>query len=126
MLTTSQISDVLLNEDAVSKNDTGSPRLPPTPPDEREVCLNTINDVLLERVQNVPDKPLVGYPKSSHGLSDYVFYSATDLDRFTSGAVQSFKLSGLPEVRFSLDLYEICANHLFSSTMPRKTKWWPY
>ncbi|PLB48180.1 NRPS-like enzyme [Aspergillus steynii IBT 23096] len=73
------------------------PRLPPTPPDEKEVCLNTINDVLLERVQTVPDKPLVGYPKSSHGLSDYVFYSATDLDRFTSGAVQSLKASGLSE-----------------------------
>ncbi|KAF9894710.1 hypothetical protein FE257_006600 [Aspergillus nanangensis] len=80
-------------QDMGAKGD--SARFPPTPPDDQEVLLHTINDVLLDRVRSVPDHPLVGYPQSSHGLSDYVFYTATDLDRFASGAVQALEESGL-------------------------------
>ncbi|KAE8146730.1 putative NRPS-like enzyme [Aspergillus avenaceus] len=69
--------------------------LPPTPPDEQEPLLYTINDVLLDRVRSSPDVPLIGYPASSHGLSDYTFYTSTDLDRFASGAVKSLEHSGL-------------------------------
>ncbi|KAF7588876.1 hypothetical protein BBP40_005061 [Aspergillus hancockii] len=70
-------------------------KLPPTPPDDQEVLLYSINDLLLDRVRSSPDQPLVGYPQSSHGVSDYAYYTASDLDRFTSGAVEVLETRGL-------------------------------
>jgi hypothetical protein len=85
-------TDVLVGE---------APRhLPPTPPNEKQTpTLHTINDVLLNLVRQSPDEPLVGYPKSSHGVNDYVYYSATNIDRFTNGAVSILTESGLAQVR---------------------------
>jgi hypothetical protein len=70
-----------------------------TPPDDQEMLLYTINDILLDRVRSSPNQPLVGYPRSSHGLSDYVYYTATDLGRFTSGAVEALETAGLLKAR---------------------------
>lgn len=73
--------------------------LPPTPPKEKQApTLYTINDVLLNLVRQSPKEPLVGYPKSSHGVNDYVYYSATDIDRFTNGAVSVLNEAGLAAV----------------------------
>ena len=73
--------------------------LPPTPPNEKQTpTLYTINDVLLNLVRQSPEEPLVGYPKSSHGVNDYVYYSATDIDRFTNGAVSVLNEAGLAAV----------------------------
>ncbi|KAL4781790.1 hypothetical protein BJX76DRAFT_369564 [Aspergillus varians] len=92
---TSQMGEnVFFDEKATLKNPTV---LPPTPPAETEVSLCTINDILLHRIPHPPDAPLVGYPQSSHGISDYTFYAAKDLDRFANGAVQALQASGLPK-----------------------------
>lgn len=64
--------------------------------DEHGETANTINDLLLERLKRIPDEPLVGYPASTRGASDYVYYTARDLDRFTGGAVKAFVEQGLP------------------------------
>lgn len=73
--------------------------LPPTPPNEKQAStLYTINDVLLNLVRQSPEEPLVGYPESSHGVDDYVYYSATDIDRFTNGAVSVLNEAGLAAV----------------------------
>ncbi|PYH76299.1 NRPS-like enzyme [Aspergillus uvarum CBS 121591] len=71
--------------------------LPPTPPHEKEISPQTINDVLLQLIQDAPDLPLVGYPESSHGVSDYVYYSARQLDRFSNGAIEQLKKAGLEQ-----------------------------
>lgn len=77
----------------------GPRHLPPTPPNEKQTpTLYTINDVLLKLVRQSPEEPLVGYPKSSHGVSDYVYYSARDIDRFTNGAVSVLNDAGLAAV----------------------------
>ncbi|KAL4884773.1 hypothetical protein BJY04DRAFT_233049 [Aspergillus karnatakaensis] len=74
----------------------GSPtKLPPTPPAETESPLYTINDILLQRVSYPPDTPLVGYPRTPHGISNFAFYTAKDLDKFANGAVQTLQSSGL-------------------------------
>lgn len=83
----------LLSED--SKETGGAQRLPPSPPAED---FYIIDDVLRNLVRDAPDEPLVGYPKSAHGVADYVYYTPSDLDRFTNGAVKEYKRAGLAEV----------------------------
>ncbi|KAL4941645.1 hypothetical protein BDV06DRAFT_235965 [Aspergillus oleicola] len=96
MLSTTQISsDVLAGDKDALKNRT---KLPPTPPSEDEVPLSTINDILLHRISHPQNAPLVGYPRSAHGISDYTFYTAKDLDRFANGAVHALQISGLPKL----------------------------
>jgi hypothetical protein len=68
----------------------------PTPPADQEAVVFTINDLLLERVTNIPEEPLVGYPATTHGGDDYVYYTATDLSRFADGAAASLVAQGLP------------------------------
>ncbi|KAL2831135.1 putative NRPS-like enzyme [Aspergillus cavernicola] len=95
MHATTQIGgDILIDgKDAVNN----PINLPPIPPRETEVSLLTINDALLHRVPHPPDARLVGYPQSSHGISDYTFYTARDLGRFANGAVRILQESGLPK-----------------------------
>jgi hypothetical protein len=96
MLETSRTGgNVLLDEKDTLKNDTN---LPPTPPAEAEISLYTVDDILLHRIPYPLDAPLVGYPQSSHGTSDYAFHTAKDLDRCTNGAVKVLQDSGLPKV----------------------------
>ncbi|KAL4949466.1 hypothetical protein BDW69DRAFT_202833 [Aspergillus filifer] len=73
-------------------------QLPPTPPSEDDISLSTINDILLQRTSHPPDVPLVGYPQSSHGISDYTFYTAKDVGRFANGSVHALKASGLANI----------------------------
>lgn len=73
-------------------------KLPPSPPADDCQPYYTIDDVLRKLIRDAPDEPLVGYPESSHGVADYVYYTPRDLDRFANGAVQEYKKAGLAEV----------------------------
>lgn len=73
-------------------------KLPPSPPADDCHPYYTIDDVLRKLIRDAPDEPLVGYPESSHGVADYVYYTPRDLDGFANGAVQEYKKAGLPEV----------------------------
>ncbi|KAL4800546.1 hypothetical protein BDV19DRAFT_398068 [Aspergillus venezuelensis] len=84
--------DALVDEKGALKN--GS-ELPPTPPSEDDISLSTVNDILLQRISHPSDAPLVGYPRSTYGISDYTFYTAKDIDRFANGSVHALKDSGL-------------------------------
>ena len=70
----------------------------PAPSLEDIPILHTIDDVLIERCQSIPNHPLVGYPSSSHGSDDYHYYTATDLDRFVNGTVDQLVKQGLQVV----------------------------
>lgn len=96
MLPTSQTS----NDDLVDGKDAldDLAKLPPTPPAETGTPLYTVNDILLHRIPHPPGAPLVGYPQSTHGISDYKFYTAEDLDRFANGSANIMQDSGLPKV----------------------------
>jgi acyl-CoA synthetase (AMP-forming)/AMP-acid ligase II len=64
-------------------------------PDEQNDAIDTINDLLLDRLKKIPEEPLVGYPASTRGAGDYVYYTAKDLDRFTDCAVYDLIAQGL-------------------------------
>jgi hypothetical protein len=66
------------------------------PVKEQDDVIYTINDLLLDRTKKIPDEPLVGYPASTRGAGDYVYYTAKDLDRFADGALENLTKQGLP------------------------------
>ncbi|BCS22828.1 putative NRPS-like protein biosynthetic cluster [Aspergillus puulaauensis] len=94
MLPTSQTSNDVLVDGKDALDDLA--KLPPTPPAETGTPLYTVNDILLHRIPHPPGAPLVGYPQSTHGISDYKFYTAEDLDRFANGSANIMQDSGLP------------------------------
>lgn len=63
----------------------------------------TINDLLLNRAKTVPEVPLVSYPATLNGLTDFVHYTAKNLDNFAEEAAKKYLQLGLiPNVSLSL------------------------
>lgn len=65
---------------------------------EREVtthALYTVDDLLFNRGQTIPDTPLVAYPASAKGRADYVHHTAQDLDRFADYGADKYTSMGL-------------------------------
>ncbi|QSZ28851.1 hypothetical protein DSL72_003356 [Monilinia vaccinii-corymbosi] len=52
--------------------------------------LYTVDDLVYNRSQTIPDVPLVAYPASLRGRSDYVHYTARDLDRFADHGANTY------------------------------------
>lgn len=96
MLLTRTVEPALLNEG--SKRAEIIHNLLPSPPAEERQTPYIIDDVLKSLVRDAPDEPLVGYPESTHGVTDYVYYTPSDLDRFANGAVKEYKRAGLEDV----------------------------
>jgi hypothetical protein len=57
--------------------------------------ISTINELLINRADTIPDTPLVAYPASARGSRDYVNYTAKDLDRFADEAAIKLTALGL-------------------------------
>lgn len=57
--------------------------------------LFTINDLLVNRANTIPDVPLVSYPATQGGLTDYVHYTAKALDSFAEEAAKKYLQLGL-------------------------------
>ena len=55
----------------------------------------TVDDLLFNQSQIIPDVPLVAYPATPRGRSDYVHYTAKDLDRFADHGAQKYASLGL-------------------------------
>jgi hypothetical protein len=55
----------------------------------------TVDDLLFNQSQTIPDVPLVAYPATARGRSDYVHYTAKDLDRFADHGAQKYASLGL-------------------------------
>lgn len=67
---------------------------------EKEEEINSINDFIVRQAQSIPDKPLIAYPASELGASDFVSYTAKDLDNFADEAAKALTSQGLvPKVR---------------------------
>jgi hypothetical protein len=65
----------------------------------------TIDDVLLKRLQSIPDEPLVGYPKSPSAMNNYRYYTSRELDFFTNGATVALSAAGIRRVRTMILLF---------------------
>ena len=57
--------------------------------------LYTVDDLIHNRSQTIPDTVLVAYPGSPRGRSDYVYYTARDLDRFADHGANTYASIGL-------------------------------
>ncbi|TGO63777.1 hypothetical protein BOTNAR_0096g00130 [Botryotinia narcissicola] len=57
--------------------------------------LYTVDDLIYNRSQTIPDVPLLAYPGSLKGRSDYVHYTARDLDRFADHGANAYSSLGL-------------------------------
>ncbi|KAI9651248.1 hypothetical protein NHQ30_001286 [Ciborinia camelliae] len=57
--------------------------------------LYTVDDLIYNRSQTIPDAPLLAYPGSPRGRSDYVHYTAKDLDRFADHGANAYSSIGL-------------------------------
>lgn len=55
----------------------------------------TIDDLIFNRSQTIPDVPLVAYLATPRGRSDYVHYTARDLDRFADHGAKKYASLGL-------------------------------
>jgi hypothetical protein len=55
----------------------------------------TVDDLLFNQSQIIPDVPLVAYPATPRGRSDYVHHTAKDLDRFADHGAQKYASLGL-------------------------------
>lgn len=70
--------------------------------------LYTVDDLIFNRSQTVPDIPLVAYPSSLRGRSDYVHYTARDLDRFADHGANVLSSLGLkPSVSIYFHIVEL-------------------
>ncbi|OCK87203.1 uncharacterized protein K441DRAFT_595033 [Cenococcum geophilum 1.58] len=60
--------------------------------------INTIDELLISRVKTGLNASLFAYPATLRGKSDYISYTAKDLDRFADKAARKFaSLSLIPE-----------------------------
>lgn len=67
--------------------------------ESRSKTMYTVDDLLFNRSQTIPDVPLVAYPATARGRADYVHYTARDLDRFADHGASKYKSTGLlPQV----------------------------
>lgn len=67
--------------------------------------INSINDFIVHQAQSIPDTPLIAYPASELGASDFENYSAKDLDDLADEAAKALASQGLaPKVRRTLPL----------------------
>lgn len=62
--------------------------------------INSITDFIRYQARSIPDTPLLAYPSSEHGASDFVDYTAKELDSFADAAAKELTRQGLrPSVR---------------------------
>lgn len=61
--------------------------------------IETVDDLLLKRIRDYPDSAFISYPASPRGKSDYVDYTASQVDQFADEAARRYAASGvLPDV----------------------------
>ena len=91
-----------------------------TPPE-----INSITDFIVYQAQRIPDTPLIAYPNSANGASDFVDYTAKQLDSFADEAAKELTRQGLrPSVRIftPADMCPIILT-VFSKQRVTKPRW---
>ena len=83
--------------------------------------INSITDFIVYQARSIPDTPLIAYPNSRHGASDFVDYTAKQLDSFADEAAKELTRQGLrPSVRITPA--DMCPCVLTVSSMQRVIK----
>ena len=63
--------------------------------ENKSKTMYTVDDLLFNRSQTIPDVPLVAYPATTRGPADYAHYTARDLDRFADHGASKYMTMGL-------------------------------
>jgi hypothetical protein len=66
----------------------------------------TFDDVILERADDVEQVPLIAYPKSRLGITDYELISGKLLNTLIDGAVKAYIRAGVQPVVWFPNSYE--------------------
>jgi hypothetical protein len=85
----------------------------------------SVDDLLFNRSQTIPDIPLVGYPATARGRSDYVHYTARDLDRFADHGARKYASLGIePKVEtLSNRSAKMCLTSLRVLNLTKQRSW---
>lgn len=57
--------------------------------------INSITDFMVYQAQTIPETPLIAYPATENGASDFVDYTARELDAFADEAARWLSRQGL-------------------------------
>jgi hypothetical protein len=77
------------NRNRLTMGDTG------TQPVLKPQTIYTFDDVIRERAVDEDQNPLIAYPKSSLGITDYEFFDGRQLDRLVDGAAKYLLTCGV-------------------------------
>ncbi|KAI9743887.1 MAG: hypothetical protein M1818_002621 [Claussenomyces sp. TS43310] len=64
----------------------------------KEGLLYTFDDIVRQRAIDDDQSPLIAYPKTRSGVSDYEFFTGKDLNRLVDGAAKSLIAAGIEPV----------------------------
>lgn len=73
-------------------------REPALRPNVEENKLYTFDDVIRERAEDPEQVPLIAYPKTRDGVSDYEFFTGRELNRLVDGAAKALIGMGVEPV----------------------------
>lgn len=89
--------------------------------------INSITDFIVYQAQIIPDTPLIAYPSSRRGASDFVDYTAKKLDSFADKAAKELTWQGLKPSVSRITHADICPSILtvFRKRRVIKLRWSP-
>ena len=91
-------------------------------PRSEDIPINTVDDLLLSRALTSPNTTLLAYPATPRGKTDYVDYSAKDLDRFVDHTAQKYAGAGLVPQVSQVIVYFLYYILKASRSTPRRQK----
>jgi hypothetical protein len=66
--------------------------------DENDEILYTYDQMIRQRALDLDQTPLIAYPKSIHGVTDYEFVTGNDLNRLVDGGAKALIRAGITPV----------------------------
>ena len=60
--------------------------------------LQTLDELIRRRAEDDVQTPILAYPKSSQGVTDYEYFSGRDIDRFIDSGAKALIEKGLKPV----------------------------
>lgn len=67
-------------------------------PNVDNTTLKTLDDLIRRRAEEDTQIPIIAYPKSAQGVTDYEYFTGRDIDRLVDGAAKSLITCGLEPV----------------------------
>jgi hypothetical protein len=69
--------------------------------------LYTFDEVIRERAVDEDQSPLLAYPKSKHGITDYELFNGRQLNQLVDGAAKALIVAGIPSLVSFLEISSV-------------------